>query len=130
LILLSVFAPFMGLPASVTDLFIFIGSPVIALLISCFVAFYLLGYRQGLVKKEIKRLTDECILPVGSIILIIGAGGGFKEILIESAVGDSIAMMSEQLSLSPIVLAFLVAGLIRVATGSATAALTTAACIV
>jgi len=130
LILLSVFAPFMGLPSSVTDLLIFIGSPVIALLISCFVAFYLLGYRQGLGKKEIKRLTDECILPVGSIILIIGAGGGFKEILIESGVGDAIAVMSEQLSLSPIVLAFLVAGLIRVATGSATVALTTAAGIV
>lgn len=130
LILLSVFAPFMALPAILAKLFTFIGSPVIALLISCFVAFYLLGYRQGLGKKDLKRLTDECILPVGSIILIIGAGGGFKEILIESGVGDSIAMMSEQLSLSPIVLAFLVAGLIRVATGSATVALTTAAGIV
>src|SRR5699024_11122067 len=129
-LLSSVFVLFMGLPSSVTDLLIFICSPVIALLISCFVAFYLLGYRQGLGKKEIKRLTDECILPVGSIILIIGAGGGFKEILIESGVGDAIAMMSEQLSLSPIVLAFLVAGLIRVATGSATVALTTAAGIV
>ncbi|MBM7598943.1 gluconate transporter [Virgibacillus halotolerans] len=130
LILLSVFAPFMSLPSGIVNLFLFIGSPVIALLISCFVAFYLLGYRQGMGKKDIKRLTDECILPVGSIILIIGAGGGFKEILIESGVGDSIAMMSEQLSLSPIVLAFLVAGLIRVATGSATVALTTAAGIV
>lgn len=130
LILLSVFAPFMSLSVSVTDLLIFIGNPVIALLISCFVAFYLLGYRQGMGKKDIKRLTDECILPVGSIILIIGAGGGFKEILIESGVGDAIAMMSEQISLSPIVLAFLVAGLIRVATGSATVALTTAAGIV
>lgn len=130
LILLSVFAPFMPLPIIITDVLIFIGSPVIALLISCFVAFYLLGYRQGMGKKDIKRLTDECILPVGSIILIIGAGGGFKEILIESGVGDAIAMMSEQISLSPIVLAFLVAGLIRVATGSATVALTTAAGIV
>lgn len=131
LILLSVFAPFMKfLPVIITEVLIFIGSPVIALLISCFVAFYLLGYRQGMGKKDIKRLTDECILPVGSIILIIGAGGGFKEILIESGVGDAIAMMSEQISLSPIVLAFLVAGLIRVATGSATVALTTAAGIV
>jgi gluconate:H+ symporter, GntP family len=70
------------------------------------------------------------LLPVGSIILIIGAGGGFKQILIDSGVGTSIAQMSEQLSLSPIVLAFMVAGLIRIATGSATVALTTAAGIV
>ena len=64
-------------------------------------------------------------MPVGSIILIIGAGGGFKQILIES-VGTAIAQMAEHISLSPIVLAFMVAGLIRIATGSATVALTTA----
>jgi GntP family gluconate:H+ symporter len=78
----------------------------------------------------IKKLTEECLLPLASIILIIGAGGAFKQILIESGVGTAIAAMSEQMSLSPIVLAFLVAGLIRVATGSATVALTTAAGIV
>ncbi|WP_085524445.1 GntP family permease [Tuberibacillus sp. Marseille-P3662] len=130
LILLSVVAPYISLPNSVTEFFLFIGSPVVALLISCFVAFYLLGFRQGMDKEIIKKLVDESILPVGSIILIIGAGGAFKQILIESGVGDSIAQMSEQLSLSPIVLAFVVAGLIRVATGSATVALTTAAGIV
>ena len=65
-------------------------------------------------------------MPVGSIILIIGAGGGFKQILIESGVGTAIAQMAEHISLSPIVLAFMVAGLIRIATGSATVALTTA----
>ncbi|MBL1640057.1 gluconate permease, partial [Klebsiella pneumoniae] len=63
-------------------------------------------------------------------ILIIGAGGGFKQILIESGVGTAIAQMAEHISLSPIVLAFMVAGLIRIATGSATVALTTAAGIV
>ncbi|UOQ94698.1 GntP family permease [Halobacillus shinanisalinarum] len=130
LILLSVFAPYLALPSILADVLIFIGSPVIALLISCFAAYYFLGFRQGMDKKLIKKLTDECILPLGSIILIIGAGGGFKQILIESGVGDSIAQMSQQLSLSPIVLAFVVAGLIRVATGSATVALTTAAGIV
>ncbi len=78
----------------------------------------------------IKKLTDESLLPVGSIILIIGAGGGFKQILIESGVGTAIAQMAEHISLSPIVLAFMVAGLIRIATGSATVALTTAAGIV
>lgn len=130
LILIAVAAPYLALPNGFINFMIFIGSPIVALLISCFVAFYLLGFRQGLDKNDIKKLTEECILPIGSIILIIGAGGGFKQILIESGVGDSIAQMSVNLSLSPIVLAFVVAGLIRVATGSATVALTTAAGIV
>ncbi|RAS73833.1 GntP family permease [Priestia endophytica] len=130
LMVLSVLAPYIKMPNGLTNFFVFIGSPVIALLISCFAAFYLLGMRQGMDKNFIKKLTDESLLPVGSIILIIGAGGGFKQILIDSGVGTTIANMSESLSLSPIVLAFMVAGLIRIATGSATVALTTAAGIV
>lgn len=130
LMILSVVAPYITMPNVLMNFFVFIGSPVIALLISCFAAFYLLGMRQGMDKNFIKKLTDESLLPVGSIILIIGAGGGFKQILIDSGVGTTIANMSESLSLSPIVLAFMVAGLIRVATGSATVALTTAAGIV
>ncbi|MGG0259969.1 gluconate permease GntP [Bacillus mycoides] len=130
LMILSVVAPYISLPKKITEFLVFLGSPVIALLISCFAAFYLLGIKQGINKKMIKKLTDESLLPVGSIILIIGAGGGFKQILIESGVGTAIAQMAEHISLSPIVLAFMVAGLIRIATGSATVALTTAAGIV
>ncbi|EJV79107.1 gluconate permease GntP [Bacillus mycoides] len=130
LMILSVVAPYISLPEKITEFLVFVGSPVIALLISCFAAFYLLGIKQGINKKMIKKLTDESLLPVGSIILIIGAGGGFKQILIESGVGTAIAQMAEHISLSPIVLAFMVAGLIRIATGSATVALTTAAGIV
>ncbi len=130
LIIFSSFAPYFGLSAGVTKVFSFIGSPLIALLISCFVAFYFLGIRQGFGKKEIKKLTDECLLPVGSIIAIIGAGGGFKQILIDSGVATTIGEMSHHMNLSPLVLAFIIAGLIRIATGSATVALTTAAGIV
>ncbi|ODG93906.1 MULTISPECIES: gluconate:H+ symporter [Bacillaceae] len=130
LMVLTVITPYLSLPSAIAKFFILIGSPVIALLISCFAAYYLLGYRQGMDKTLIKKLTDECLTPLASIILIIGAGGAFKQILIESGVGTAIATMAEQMSLSPIVLAFLVAGLIRIATGSATVALTTAAGIV
>lgn len=131
LMLLSIITPYVGsLPSLLKNTLLFVGSPVIALLISCFVAFYLLGFKQGMNRNTIIRLVEDCILPIGSIILIIGAGGGFKEILIETGVGETIAQMTENLSLSPLLLAFLVAGLIRVATGSATVALTTAAGIV
>lgn len=130
LIMLTVIAPYLSLPDVIEKFILLIGSPVIALLISCFAAYFFLGYRQGMDRTLIKKLTEECLLPLASIILIIGAGGAFKQILIESGVGTAIAAMAEQMSLSPIVLAFLVAGLIRVATGSATVALTTAAGIV
>ncbi|GKU83995.1 gluconate:H+ symporter [Niallia sp. NCCP-28] len=130
LMVLTVIAPYLSLSEYTENIFLFIGSPIIALLIACFAAYFFLGYRQGMDKTLIKKLTEECLLPLASIILIIGAGGGFKQILIDSGVGTAIATMSEQISLSPIVLAFLVAGLIRIATGSATVALTTAAGIV
>ena len=92
--------------------------------------FYFLGIRQGIDKKGLNKLVDESIIPVGSILIIIGAGCAFKQILIDSGVGTTIANMSHNLSLSPLVLAFVIAGLIRIATGSATVALTTAAGIV
>ncbi len=130
LILFSSFAPYLGASAGLTKFFIFIGSPLIALLISCFAAFYFLGFKQGIDKNQLKKFTEECLLPVGSIIAIIGAGGGFKQILIDSGVATTIADMSHNLNLSPLVLAFVIAGLIRIATGSATVALTTAAGIV
>lgn len=130
LMVLSVIAPYLPVPSGFMKFLVFIGNSVIALLISCFAAFYFLGIRQGMSKNYISKLSHDCLLPVASIILIIGAGGGFKQILIASGVGTSIAQMAENISLSPIVLAFMVAGLIRVATGSATVALTTAAGIV
>ncbi|ULT57805.1 GntP family permease [Neobacillus drentensis] len=130
LMVLGTAAPYLPVSAGFEKFLVFIGSPIIALLISCFLAFYFLGFRQGIDKNKIQKFTEECILPVGSIVLIIGAGGGFKQILIESGVAKVIASMSEGMSLSPLVLAFLIAGLIRIATGSATVSLTTAAGIV
>jgi gluconate transporter len=130
LIIFSSFAPYFGFSTGVTKFLSFIGSPLIALLLSCFAAFYFLGIRQGFNKNEIKKFTEECLLPVGSILAIIGAGGGFKQILIDSGVATTIADMSHHMNLSPLVLAFIIAGLIRIATGSATVALTTAAGIV
>lgn len=130
LMILGTAAPFMPFSAGFQKFLGFIGSPIIALLLSCFFAFYFLGFRRGMDRKVIKKFAEECLLPVGSIILIIGAGGGFKQILIDSGVGQTIGNMAQDLSLSPLILAFLISGLIRIATGSATVALTTAAGIV
>lgn len=130
LMIIAAIAPYIQLPESWEKLFALIGNPVIALLIAVFAAYYFLGFRKGMNRDLITKFTEESLLPVGSIVLIIGAGGGFKQILIESGVGEIMGSMSENLSLSPIVMAFIIASLIRIATGSATVALTTAAGIV
>lgn len=130
LLLLGTFAPYITGNKGAQHVLSFIGSPLIALLISVFAAYILLGFRQGMDREKIRKFTEESILPVGSIILIIGAGGGFKQILIDSGVANVIGGMAEHFSLSPLLLAYVIAVLIRVATGSATVALTTAAGIV
>jgi gluconate:H+ symporter, GntP family len=76
------------------------------------------------------KFTNDCLGPVASIVLLIGAGGGFNKVLTASGVGEAIAQFSAEANLSPIVLAFLIAGTIRAAVGSATVAMTTAAGIV
>jgi gluconate:H+ symporter, GntP family len=130
LMILAALAPYVQLPESWQKFFALIGNPVISLLIAVFAAYYFLGFRKGMNKDLITKFTEESLLPVGSIVLIIGAGGGFKQILIESGVGEVMGSISENLSLSPLVMAFIIASLIRIATGSATVALTTAAGIV
>ena len=130
LMVLSVVAPYISLPKNMTEFFSIYRKSGNRFTYFMFRSVLFAWYKQGINKKMIKKLTDESLLPVGSIILIIGAGGGFKQILIDSGVGTAIAQMAEHISLSPIVLAFMVAGLIRIATGSATVALTTAAGIV
>lgn len=130
LMILASLAPYVQLSEGSMKFFALIGNPVIALLIAVFAAYYFLGFRKGMDRDLIKKFTEESLLPVGSIVLIIGAGGGFKQILMDSGVGETMSSMSENLSLSPLMMAFVIACLIRIATGSATVALTTAAGIV
>ncbi|WP_138755105.1 GntP family permease [Paenibacillus sinopodophylli] len=108
----------------------FIGSPIIALLLALLFSLYSFGYARGFSSKELLKFTNDCLGPVASIILLIGAGGGFNKILTASGVGDAIASFAQHAHLSPLVLAFVIAGLIRAAVGSATVAMTTAAGIV
>lgn len=108
----------------------FIGSPIIALLIALLFSLYSFGYARNFDSKQLLKFTNDCLGPVASIILLIGAGGGFNKILTASGVGDAIAGFAQHAHLSPLVLAFVIAGLIRAAVGSATVAMTTAAGIV
>lgn len=108
----------------------FIGDEIVALLISVVFALFSLGFARGFNKSEISKFTSECLAPTASIILIIGGGGAFKQVLIDSGVGNAIAELATSININVILFAWLVAALIRVATGSATVAMTTAAGIV
>jgi GntP family gluconate:H+ symporter len=108
----------------------FIGGPIVSLLLALLFSFWSLGYRQHFTRDQILKFTNDCLAPTATILLVIGAGGGFNRVLIESGVGKAIADVALGSHASPLLLAWIIAALIRVATGSATVAMTTAAGIV
>jgi GntP family gluconate:H+ symporter len=105
----------------------FLGTPLVALLITSLVALVVFGTGVGRTRAQLSDLVGASFLPIAGILLIVGAGGGFKETLVESGVGDVIATGITQTHLNPLLAGWLVAVLIRVATGSATVATITAA---
>lgn len=108
----------------------FIGNPIVALLAALLVGIWTFGFARGLDARQVGKQLDASLLPVAAILLIIGAGGGFKQMLIATGVGRTIGELAVHAQLSPILLAWLVAALIRIATGSATVATITGAGIV
>jgi GntP family gluconate:H+ symporter len=105
----------------------FVGSPVCALTISVIVSFFTFGISRGFNGQQILKFSEESLGPTASALLIVGAGGGFNKILVVSGVGDVISRAATDARLSPLLLGWVVAALIRVATGSATVAISTAA---
>lgn len=105
----------------------FIGHPFSALTIATLIAAYFLGFKKGFSGKEVLQFSDKALAPAGLIILVTGAGGVFKEILIDSGVGEALAEIMLSYQVAPVVLAYLLAVIIRVTQGSATVAMITAA---
>lgn len=107
----------------------FVGHPLIALLLSVLLASWLLCTRRGYTREEILSICLKALAPAGTIILIIGAGGTLKEMLIESGAGQMLAHLISQIHVSPLVLAYLIAASVRVLIGSTTVSMITAATI-
>jgi GntP family gluconate:H+ symporter len=108
----------------------FVGEPFIALLIAVLVAMVTFGVARGHGNVQVASWLSAALAPAATILLIIGAGGGFKQVLIETGIGNVLAKTAHDLSVSALLLAWLVAVLIRLATGSATVATVTAAGII
>ncbi|MDX3190664.1 gluconate:H+ symporter [Streptomyces sp. MN03-5084-2B] len=110
--------------------FDFVGDPLIALLAAVLVGMVLLGRPAGLGREKLSTVVGDSLGPIAGIILIVGAGGGFKQTLVDAGVGDVITGLAKDAHLSPLLLGWLVAVAIRLATGSATVATVSAAGIV
>ena len=105
----------------------FIGEPFVALLISVVVAVFTLGVASGMDKDDVSDVLNKSLPPIAGILLIVGAGGGFKQTLVDTGIAEVVADFVKDSGVSVLLLAWLVAVLIRVATGSATVATITAA---
>jgi len=107
-----------------------LGETPIALLITVVLAMWLLGWRKSKQPTLVERIVDSALGPVCAIILITGAGGMFGGVLRSSGIGNAIADSLDAIGLPLIVAGFIIAAIVRVAQGSATVALTTAAALV
>ncbi|GAA2839530.1 gluconate:H+ symporter [Kitasatospora aburaviensis] len=116
--------------AMVQRVFDFIGSPLIALLAATLLGMVTLGRAAGFSKERISATVGSSLGPIAGIVFIVGAGGGFKQTLIDVGVGNAVSTWSSKWHISALLLGWLIAVLIRLATGSATVATITAAGIV
>lgn len=105
----------------------FLGNPGIALLIAVIVAIYTFGLNRGKKMSEVMDSITQSVSSIAMILLIIGGGGAFKQVLIDSHVDKYVAGLMEGSTMSPLILAWLIAAILRVVLGSATVAGLTAA---
>ena len=117
-----------GMP--LRTLFDFIGDPVFAVLFAVLLGMVTFGTAVGFSAATLSKKIGASLLPIVGVMLIVGAGGGFKQALVDGGTGVAIAKIALATGLSPILLGWIVAALIRLATGSATVATVTAAGII
>jgi gluconate:H+ symporter, GntP family len=108
----------------------FIGDPVVALLIAVLLAMVTFGTTVGFSASVLAKKIGNSLLPIVGVMLIVGAGGGFKQALVDGGTGLAIAKIAIAAGLSTLLLGWIVAVLIRLSTGSATVATVTAAGII
>lgn len=113
-----------------TDIIEFLGHPFSALIIATLIAIYFLCLKRGMDKQKILTLSTKALGPAGIIILITGAGGVLKQVLIDSGIGQMMAESMVNSPLPPILLAWMISAAVRVTQGSATVAMITAASLV
>ncbi len=105
----------------------FIGSPVMAMLAATALAMYTFGLACGFDRSQVLRFADDSLGPIAGVLLVVGAGGGFGRVLVAAGADSAITHVVGQLHLSPLVLGYVIAALLRLSVGSATVAFITTA---
>jgi gluconate transporter len=108
----------------------FLGHPFTALTITALVAIYWFGVRRGVTRDGAAKMAAQSLAPMGALLCIMGGGGAFKQIIVDSGVGQYAGQLLMTSSVSPILVAWVIAAALRIAQGSATVAIITAAGIV
>ena len=108
----------------------FFGHPFAALLITTLLATVVFGFKRGMDRTQVARMATESLAPIGTLLVIMGGGGAFKQVIVDSGVGPYAGKLLATSSISPLIVAYIVAAAMRAAQGSATVAIITAAGIV
>jgi gluconate:H+ symporter, GntP family len=128
LLLLSTVTGLLFTPGTVLySSLMFLGHPVVALTGAVLLAMWIFGRACGFDRPRILEFSEQSVASIGMVLLVVGGGGGFARVLRDTGIAAALGDMSSALNLSPLLYAWLVAAFIRVATGSATVAITTAA---
>ncbi len=108
---------------------VFAGSPLMAMLLATLLALYTFGRACGFDRTRVLQFAEESLPPIAGVLLVVGAGGGFGRVLVASGVDRAIAQVVGGFELSPLVLGWVIAALLRLAVGSATVSVVTSASI-
>ena len=126
LILISTISKYLPIPANIQNVLSFIGKPFLALTIATLAAMYFLGIRRGYTGEQLKKILDHSLRPVGMILLVIASGGVIRWMLQDSGLGEIIGPALEKSGMPLIIVAFLIALLVRASVGSSMVAMTMA----
>ncbi|MDO4156935.1 MAG: gluconate:H+ symporter [Oscillospiraceae bacterium] len=127
LILMNTITDYISMPNALKSIFEFLGTPFVALIIATLFAMYFLGTKQGYNGEDLKKILDRALKPTGMILLVITGGGIIRWVLQNAGMGDIIGPALEKSGLPLILVAFLIAALIRSSVGAAVVAMTMAA---
>ena len=116
--------------AAIQPVLAFLGEPFVALTIAVIAAMFLLGYKHGYSSVELEKIMTKSLEPTGMILLVTACGGVLRYMLQNSGLGDVIGNAVASASLPLVVVAFIVAALVRISVGSSTVAMTMAAGII
>jgi GntP family gluconate:H+ symporter len=108
----------------------FLGTPLVAMLAAVVLSLFTFGYGCGFSRVQIQKFTEDCVGPAASIMLVVGAGGGFSKVLQVVGAADAISAGVKSIGVSPLLFAWLLAAAVRVAVGSATVSISLSAALI